>query len=165
MNKQRLRMELRKCLKDYLNTSIESQRKAEAHKVFFKKLIALPEFHKSQKIGIFISIPMEISTIDFIEYCISFLKKSVFIPHWNKSKMSFVQLKSIYEIEKFQDTKQGYKMPLEDGLLSESIDFIVVPGLAFDFHGNRLGQGGGYYDYYLNHCTEKPFTCIYYYSS
>ncbi|HIC83915.1 MAG TPA: 5-formyltetrahydrofolate cyclo-ligase, partial [Nitrososphaerales archaeon] len=37
-----------------------------------------------------------------------------------------------------------------DGEICTNIDVIIVPGLAFDQSGNRLGFGSGYYDKFLN---------------
>ncbi len=34
------------------------------------------------------------------------------------------------------------------------VDFVLVPGLAFDRHGGRLGYGGGFFDYILNVRTD-----------
>lgn len=36
----------------------------------------------------------------------------------------------------------------------EKIDFVAVPGMAFDKNGNRLGRGKGYYDRLLPHLTN-----------
>jgi 5-formyltetrahydrofolate cyclo-ligase len=43
--------------------------------------------------------------------------------------------------------------------LVEAIDFIVVPALAFDHRGYRLGRGGGFYDRFLALPDLRAVTC------
>lgn len=47
--------------------------------------------------------------------------------------------------EPFELNKFGVKQPLNIDEVN-NVDVFLVPGLAFDLSGNRLGRGAGYYD-------------------
>ncbi len=55
----------------------------------------------------------------------------------------------------FKLNKYGIAEPV-DGLplFPEEIDLILVPLLAFDTYGYRVGYGKGYYDKFLKECRE-----------
>jgi len=48
----------------------------------------------------------------------------------------------------------GLSQPAGPTVPLDEIDLFVVPGLAFDRHGNRLGRGRGYYDVTLDAASQ-----------
>ena len=47
----------------------------------------------------------------------------------------------------------GIMEPIEgENIKPTEIDMVIVPLLAFDKKGNRLGYGGGFYDRFLSQC-------------
>ena len=64
--------------------------------------------------------------------------------------MSMLEASSLADIESFPPSRWGIPAPAREALEDGSqLDMVVVPGLAFDKIGGRLGQGAGFYDRYL----------------
>ncbi len=111
-------------------------------------LFSCNEFKKAEKILFFMSLEKEVQTWDMI--CQSFqIGKKVHLPITvkNSPDLKIARLRDI-KID-FVSGVYGIKEPADgsyDFVDSCEIDLIVVPGLAFDTQGGRLGYGKGYYD-------------------
>jgi 5-formyltetrahydrofolate cyclo-ligase len=67
----------------------------------------------------------------------------------SKTQMRFYKAKNMGE---FLTSPMGLGEPQDikgTEVTSEQITGCIIPGLAFDSQGNRLGRGGGYYDRFL----------------
>ncbi len=66
-------------------------------------------------------------------------------------------LRRVERIEELQEGAFGILEPCPTGIdhQADEADLIVVPGVAFDLSGHRIGYGKGFYDRFLQHpdCT------------
>jgi 5-formyltetrahydrofolate cyclo-ligase len=119
-----------------------------------EKLLALPEFQKAEKLMLYFSIKNEVGTRPLIKECLK-QGKQVFLPktEFEKKKIILTQISSIEEVKK---TRQGLFEPIGAKTAKASeLDLIVVPGVAFDREGNRIGMGRGFYDELLRKTSTK----------
>ena len=113
------------------------------------KLFALKEFKKTPLLASFVDFENEPPTRKIIQKAWG-LKKTVVVPRMDKEKtaLSFHAIKSLNEL---LPNYQGIlEPPLQNPVVEPAeIPLLLVPGLAFDENGHRLGFGGGYFDRFL----------------
>lgn len=115
-----------------------------------EQLFQLSLWKEAKTIAITISNAREIHTANIIEEAWKSNKK-VAIPKCNPSdhSMSFRYFDSYKQLESVYYGLLEPKVECTEVASKESLDLIIVPGIAFDERGYRIGYGGGYYDRYL----------------
>jgi len=149
----------------------------------------MPEYKTASRISVYLSMPGgEISTGGIVRDALD-QGKRVFIPYTYslkepqdgqpKSIMDMVELQSMNDFESLEPDKWGIPTPSRDSIalrancfggtgitkgstedISDGLDLIVMPGMAFDSSFGRLGHGKGFYDYFLTRChqvSRMPF--------
>ncbi|XP_076635262.1 methenyltetrahydrofolate synthetase [Colletes latitarsis] len=149
---------LRKKMKNVI-AQLNSEEKQRQSKNVFQKLCALTEFQTSQRISLYLSTENEIDTIPILKHLFE-KQKEVFIPRYRNKQMEMVKLLSMEDYEKLPLTKWNIKQPnfdesRENALETGGLDLIILPGVAFNMDGKRLGHGMGYYDTFLNIYLRK----------
>lgn len=117
-------------------------------------LLQLHEFRKSQKILFYMPIRNEVDLTYAIEQSWEEGKATLLPVIQRKAKkMTCVQFQDWSELAK---GTYGILEPIHHHRMMDPklIDVVIVPGVAFDLHGYRLGYGGGYYDRFFTHYPE-----------
>lgn len=151
MTKDKLRRQLLRKLKQQKED--ERRQRSEA---IWRKVRRLTAFRQARCVCSYVALPYEVQTWQMIEGMLAY-KKRVVVPvvqKWTKR----LQLAEIQD--PFTDLAPGAFGVLEPiGSLKPvrlcDVQLVLVPGLAFDRHGNRLGHGHGYYDRFLARVPSK----------
>ncbi len=142
MDKVALRKKVRA---DIRNMDVEYR--AVSDEGIFENLISLPEYKDAKNIFAYFSVKGEADTIKFIHHAMKD-GKNVYLPIvLGDGIMVF----ALAEGNMVDGALYGIPEPTENSPRSEpnGNDVIIVPALCFDRNCYRLGQGGGYYDRYL----------------
>lgn len=117
----------------------------------FQKIVCLEHYQKAEIIMTYLSIRNEVETESFILKARSEGKRVV-IPVCRKETKTILPAEVKNYPEDLVPGTWGILEPKPDKLYPvdpAEIDLIIVPGVAFDEKGNRLGYGAGYYDRFL----------------
>lgn len=129
----------------------------EKSRIIREKLNSLPEFKKSKNILIYASFNNEVDTKILISELLENKEKNVLIPFVEKNN-PVLQLSVLNNLDDLEPKTFGILEPKKDKIKNfdiNKLDLVIVPGIAFDKNGHRIGYGYGYYDRFLGKLGRK----------
>lgn len=128
--------------------SFDSRRSAE--RVITETVLQHPAYQQARQIFCYVSMPHEVGTKTLLSSALQdgkILGLPVCEP--KSCTMTFYRLNALSELQ-----TGAFRIPIppvsQDRILTPDADtLMIVPMLAYDAEGYRLGAGGGYYDRYL----------------
>jgi len=109
------------------------------------KLVGLKEYNDALVVMSYISLDIEVDTKEFIKNEL-LKKKSIVVPFIEEGNIKVSKLNDLDLVEGGFKVLEPKKKEKYDG----KIDLVVVPGIAFDLNGARVGFGKGFYDKFLS---------------
>lgn len=123
-----------------------------------QKAIQTPEYINARNILLYASFNSEVATQGIFDDAIAHGKR-VYFPKPDRftNDMEFYQVLSLDQLEKGY---MGISEPSENEEFryrfnSNEYTLAIVPGVAFDMSGNRIGYGKGYYDKFLSNMEQQ----------
>jgi 5-formyltetrahydrofolate cyclo-ligase len=126
--------------------ALDAQDRAAASRAIAIRLSHRPEATAAKVILAYAAVRDEVDTQFILSLALA-AGKVVALPHadWGRHRLHPVRLR---DPENLLPTRSGIPEPPppHEPVALEDIDLVLLPGLAFDAYGHRLGYGGGFYD-------------------
>lgn len=120
---------------------------------------ASPLYQQADTVYGYLPYNQEVRTVPMLEQALRDGKK-VAVPKVYGEEMKFIYLDDLSKVEKGY---AGIPEPIADEPVAEDkTALVLMPGLAFDKEGHRIGYGGGFYDKFLAAEPEHPTLALCY---
>ena len=140
-----------------LRRSIPEKSRDEMSTAIAGYVITLKEVLNARQIHLYLSIPAsgEVSTLAIVDR-LTAMKMPISVPVVRNGEL----LSAIFwKGELVRPAQFGQPEPVELSLADEStLDVVLMPLLAFDERGFRIGYGKGFYDRFLQRLSQKRVT-------
>ena len=154
MNKKELRSLIRQ--KKRAMTDAEIQEKSDK----LAELFAASDAYRNAKtVYGYLPYNQEVRTVPMLQRAMEDGKR-VAVPKVFGDDMKFIFISDLSRVEKGY---AGIPEPVDDGPVADDpTALVLMPGLAFDREGHRIGYGGGFYDRFLAQEPDHPTLALCY---
>lgn len=137
----------------------DQPQKEEVSRVIVQKFLDLPEYAAAKTVMFYVDVRTEVKTREFLSVALQHGKKIV-VPYCVDGELELFWLQNMDELSlgmyKILEPRTELRSQPEKKVRPEELDLVMVPGVAFDRTGARMGHGFGYYDKLLEH--SRPDT-------
>jgi 5-formyltetrahydrofolate cyclo-ligase len=146
MNKELIRKEILHKRNNLTLREIE-----EKSNNIFERLTKTSEYKNAKTVMLYVSKGNEVKTANIIHDALK-EKETVCVPKTDKERHTLHAIKITNPYIELYKGHFGIHEPLFEQkkvVPLHEVDIVVIPGIAFDLNGHRLGWGKGYYDRFL----------------
>ena len=117
------------------------------------------QYRAARSIYGYLPYNQEVRTVPMLERALADGKR-VAVPKVIGDEMRFIWMEDLSRVEKGY---AGIPEPIDDEPVADDpTALVLMPGLAFDPQGHRIGYGGGFYDRFLAREGEHPTVALCY---